>query len=267
MGIHNGLDRLDLGRLVDKNQLSYDLFLAQSDEITLHRNEQFIWIESADNSPVFKGVLETNVELHNSSPAISQFFKKLASGKDQFCWKVWSSSSPNNIGDILESQGLTVGSVNPGMAIDLSSCTFFKPPVDKLLVKKVDSNECLAQWIATLSDGFQLNQPLRATYRKVLMDGGFRDPVRLYLGLYDDEPVATACCYFEHDVVGIYWVSTLPAFRERGIGRCLMNIVLRDAYIAGYKFAILQASGEGFKMYKDIGFRQVCNNTRYEWKP
>ncbi|MGR5147355.1 GNAT family N-acetyltransferase [Photobacterium alginatilyticum] len=108
---------------------------------------------------------------------------------------------------------------------------------------------------------------MRSTYRKVLMDEGFRDPVRIYLGLYDGEPVATACCYFEHDVVGIYWVSTLPAFRERGIGRRLMNIVLRDSYDAGYKFAILQASGEGFKMYKDIGFRQVCNNTRYEWKP
>jgi len=256
----------NLSKLIDKNQLSYDLFLAQSDVITLENNEQFIRIESTNPIPIFNGVLETTINQNDPDTLIRDILESLESRKDGFCWKVWSSTFPKNLGEILVSQGLKVSSESPGMAADLACHEFPPQSLEKLTVKQVSTEKGLEDWVITLFEGFQLSYELRPIYNKILMDAGFKNPVKSYLGLYDGQPVATASCFYSDGVVGIYWVSTIPAFRGKGIGRNMMNVILKDASNCGYRVAILQSSNKGFGMYKKLGFSQYCTNIRYEWK-
>ncbi|CAG8999189.1 MAG: hypothetical protein CENE_01158 [Candidatus Celerinatantimonas neptuna] len=258
-------DEQSVPMVIDKNQLSYDLYLERSEGITLEKNDQFIWMQSSNPGSMFNGVLETTIRQDNPETLILDMLEQLKSKVDVFSWKVWASSSPPNLKNLLEHLGLRVASKSPGMAVDLTSMKWAAPKLEKLNIRQVSHADELALWVNTLIEGFQLGQRQKNMYRKILTDAGFQYPVKNYLGIYHDKPVATATCFFSDGVVGIYWVSTLTEFRGRGIGRGMMDSILKDALDAGYRVAILQASSVGFPLYQKIGFAEYCHNIRYQW--
>jgi ribosomal protein S18 acetylase RimI-like enzyme len=81
--------------------------------------------------------------------------------------------------------------------------------------------------------------------------------MHIFLAELDDgTPVGTAMAFVSEDVVGIYSVSVVPAFRRRGIGHALT----RAAILAGgERTAVLQASDEGVGMYRSLGFEPFAN--------
>jgi GNAT superfamily N-acetyltransferase len=81
--------------------------------------------------------------------------------------------------------------------------------------------------------------------------------VRHYLGFMDGQPVATIMTVSEGEVAGIYAVATLEAYRSRGIGGAILTQALRDAQADGYKWAVLQSSPMGQKLYLKQGFKEV----------
>lgn len=258
-------DEQSMPTLIDKNQLSYDVYLACSNGIALEKNDQFIWMQSRNPSPMFNGVLETTIRQDNPEILIRDRLEQLKSKVDVFSWKVWASSSPQNLKYILESLGLRVSSKSSGMALDLTSIEWTASKLEKLSIRQVSHADELALWVNTLIEGFQLGQRQKRMYRKILTDAGFQYPVKNYLGIYHGKPVVTATCFFSDGVVGVYWVSTLTEFRGRGIGRGMMDFILKDALDAGYRVAILQASSDGLPLYQNLGFREYCDNIRYLW--
>jgi len=73
-------------------------------------------------------------------------------------------------------------------------------------------------------------------------------------------PVATSFGVLVNDHVGVFNVSTRPAYRRRGYARAATAAVLRDAYAQGARTAFLHCTPAGRGVYESLGFA-----TAEEW--
>ena len=90
------------------------------------------------------------------------------------------------------------------------------------------------------------------------MQLGLDFPIRNYVGYWNNKPVSTSTIFYGGGVAGIYCVSTLPEARGRGIGAAITLRPLRVAREMGYRVGVLQSSEMGFNIYKNLGFRHLC---------
>ncbi len=80
--------------------------------------------------------------------------------------------------------------------------------------------------------------------------------VTLLLYYYREKPVATLELFpTDAHTMGLYNLSTLAAYRGNGIGSTLMRYALCKARELGYHRVVLQASQDGMRIYRRLGFR------------
>jgi hypothetical protein len=81
---------------------------------------------------------------------------------------------------------------------------------------------------------------------------------RLYLGIYDGEPVATSLLFLIAGVAEVNLVSTIPSKREKGFGSLITRYSLVDVSKMGYRVGVLESLPKGENVYKKLGFREYC---------
>ncbi|HEY7025061.1 MAG TPA: GNAT family N-acetyltransferase [Candidatus Limnocylindrales bacterium] len=93
---------------------------------------------------------------------------------------------------------------------------------------------------------------------------GLPDSVRVFAAV-DQKGIAhaTAACHVFGEYTQIFFVSTEPEWRRRGIGHAMTVGVLRAAASLGARHAILHATEDGLSVYKRIGFEPIGMLTRY----
>jgi len=77
-------------------------------------------------------------------------------------------------------------------------------------------------------------------------------------------PVATGEATVHDGVAGLYNICTLPDFRHRGYGTAMTLQPLRYAHAAHCHTAILQATEQGARIYKRLGFETFGIITEYK---
>ncbi len=85
-----------------------------------------------------------------------------------------------------------------------------------------------------------------------------RDEVDLYLIEREGEPAGACLTITDHGVTGIYWVTTVPAHRSRGVGRQLMHAVLART---GDRPVTLTAATAGKALYDSLDFTVIGPST------
>jgi N-acetylglutamate synthase len=83
------------------------------------------------------------------------------------------------------------------------------------------------------------------------------DGFRCYVGEVDGRPVATAIGVTAGAFTAIFSVATDPAFRHRGFGSAVTARAATDGVLAGAAWCWLQASTDGYPVYRNLGFRTV----------
>ncbi len=170
-------------------------------------------------------------------------------------WHVGPSMRPAELGKRLLEAGFTSDGSEPGMAVRLSELRT-PPIVSGLEITRVQTDDDLAIWAATLGRGFgegeKEAQWVASVYRRL----GYGDPWRHYLGFLDGEPVATTTVYLAAGVAGIYFVMTVPEARRRGIGAAITYAALHRA--RDVEYGVLGSSPAGRSVYAGLGFRQHC---------
>lgn len=185
-------------------------------------------------------------------------------------WHVGPSMRPADLGDRLLAAGFVADSTEPGMAADLSALTMDRPTSDGPEVERVTDEATLAEWEATLASGFGEGEREARWVASIYRAAGYAEPVgpwRHFLARLDGIPVGTATAYLAAGVVGLYFVSTAPAARRRGVGAAVTLAALRDARELGYQVGVLQSSAAGRSMYARLGFRELCAFHLYAWHP
>jgi ribosomal protein S18 acetylase RimI-like enzyme len=59
------------------------------------------------------------------------------------------------------------------------------------------------------------------------------------------------------DTMGVYLVATAPAVRKRGLGTAVMRGLLAAARRRGLAASVLQATDDGFGLYRRLGYRDL----------
>lgn len=79
----------------------------------------------------------------------------------------------------------------------------------------------------------------------------------------DGEPVSTLTTFIEGEVAGLYSITTLEAYRARGLARTMLAHVLGVLQQNGAKAAVIHATPMGRNVYKSVGFKEELTITVY----
>lgn len=99
------------------------------------------------------------------------------------------------------------------------------------------------------------------------MGFGPESPWRHYVGMMQDEPVATSSLLVGGGVPAVYHVVTRKPWRGQGIGTTLTMAPLMQAQRHGYRLGVLQATIAGRPVYERMGFKEYCQLRMYTWQP
>lgn len=122
------------------------------------------------------------------------------------------------------------------------------PPPPGLRVVEAVDEELLAHADRVLIDGF----PIGGVAHGGLLDGRLLDsPVRVWVGLEGDQPVAVAAGHAANGVVEVAMVATLPEARGKGYGEAVTWAATMADPSAP---AILIASDPGRPVYERMGY-------------
>lgn len=181
-------------------------------------------------------------------------------------WWVGPTTRPADLGRYLEGAGLQRTEDDVGMALPLGRVGA-PPEVPRGLdVRRVTGRSEMRAWVQAAARGFGL--PVAMVWAlQGLLAGAQDDPTqRYYLGWEGGEPVGTAMLSWSGDSAGLYWVSTVPEARRRGIGTAMASVPLAHAREERPDaLAVLHATPMGVGMYRRLGFLEYCRIAHYAW--
>jgi len=185
----------------------------------------------------------------------------------KFSWLAHEGLPPVKIHKALLAHGLTFReSFATEMAVDLSLLSEDQPSHSGLRIVPVEDEYSLRQWIHIASVGFRISKKFEKVWYDFFMDSIFIPQFRTYLALLNGKPVGTSQLFLSEGVAGIYNVTCLPEARGQGIGSAVTLAPLLDARAMGYRIGILQASKQGYGVYRRLGFQDFGNLSLYLWE-
>jgi predicted GNAT family acetyltransferase len=151
------------------------------------------------------------------------------------------------------------------MAVDLSLLEDL-PTLPGLSIVPVEDEYALRQWIHVASIGFKISGRFEKVWYVFFVDAIFNPQFRTYLALLNGEPVGTSQLFLSEGVAGIYNVTCLPEARGQGVGSAVTLTPLLKAREMGYRIGILQASKQGYNVYRRLGFQDFGSLSVYLWE-
>lgn len=179
-------------------------------------------------------------------------------------WLVTPSSRPESLERRLAENGFSLNRSWRSMAISAGHRPTSLMPCGLKIVEVTD-DVGLKAWADVMVKNFDMDEdvqgPFSAYYAGIGI--GDRSKRRYYTGHVDGMPVATAALFYGREAAGIYYVSTAKAYEGNGIGTAMTCHVLGEARNAGYRIATLNASDQGYPLYKRLGFKEYYETKIY----
>ena len=193
---------------------------------------------------------------------IEKFYRQL---NLPFWWWIYPSGQGGRSRTFFESNGLRYLTKIPCLAIDLTLIPTATQSISEVCVSLVKNHHDLALWEKLSFAGFEFADNSTIPYHHFVasFDITEQSPQKLFLAYLDGFPVASSMLFMNGDTAGIYFVSTLPAYRGRGIGLTLTNYTMLYAKKSGLNLCVLQASELGFNVYIRAGFSRYCDADVY----
>jgi len=171
------------------------------------------------------------------------------------------------INRVLLGHGLTFKeSFATEMAVDLSVLPEELPAHPGLRIVPVVDGNALRQWIHVASIGFRISEKFEKVWYDFFVDTVFDGQFQTYLALLNGKPVGTSQLFLSEGVAGIYNVTCIPEVRGQGIGSAITLAPLLKARELGYRIGILQASQQGYGVYRRLGFQDFGELSLYLWE-
>jgi len=248
-------------RAIEANQFEFSKDLGRSPQVEMHEDPDIVWFVTGRPFPRFNRVLRAHFESEGVDARIEAALAPFRSRNVPMVWHTGPTTRPADLGDRLLAHGLKRTGDEPGMALDLwtlpASVSASTPST--LTIERVAEMDRLREWAHTCSGAFGSVPGVAEARRSVEADLGLGVPWRrLYIGLLEEQPVATSLLFLGAGVAGIYTVGTVPAAREQGIGRAMTIAPLAEARALGYRVGVLHASPMGVGIYRRLGLREYC---------
>ena len=149
--------------------------------------------------------------------------------------------------------GLSLVESRPGMALDVSGLRSAPDP-GGIEVRRVVDEATLAKVTEADAIAFDVEPTLTKAF---LPPAALDDPVqRVFAAFHGEEVVGAGESFLADGVLGVFGISTVPAFRRRGIAAAVTSRLIEDG--AGEAdLAVLQSSKLGLGVYERLGFRKM----------
>jgi GNAT superfamily N-acetyltransferase len=196
---------------------------------------------------------------------IKEIYKKL---NLRFWWWIYPRGQSMKTTSLLQDAGLRFLEKVPCMAADLSDLQLKRQISNNITISPVKDKNDLLIWADISFHGFEMPESAREQYGTFVssFDLGGQAPQKLFLAYFDGKPVATSLLFTHKNTAGIYYVSTLPAYRNKGLGLLITLAAMQAAKESGFKNVILQATPLGAIVYKRAGFKECCHADVYRLK-
>jgi len=251
----------NLARAVETNLTALHLFLGQWPELGLHREVDRLWTISERRFSLCNVILDARLGPADPDTQIERALRPYSGTGVNLMWKLGPSTRPTDLGSRLEKRGFLALPNLHGMALDLRALGFVPRCASELEVREVDGAETLNLWRHAVDRGFgwpSYGAKDIADNLNYFFERGRGRPFTAFVAIVDKEPVSSSLVFFEDDIGGIYFVSTVPEFRRRGFGSVITAAALMEARRRGCKTAILHATEMGYPIYRRLGFEEVC---------
>ena len=235
----------------------YDFFITISKKANrvAHTNEAIKWVITRPS--VWPNYLfDEQFEKSNIEEQIIYIKNQIKTKKAPSQWFIGPRSNSPNLANILNKHSFTKIGQWPGMAVRLSEMNKNFPKPLNLTIKIIDDNKTLIQWVEVVSLAMFGGGFIGIDLFKNLIS---EQNVRFYLALLNQKPVATSMLFISSGIAGLYLISTLPEYRNQGIGTIVTLAPLIDAQKIGYCIGGLFATYLGERVYRKIGFKKYCN--------
>lgn len=173
-------------------------------------------------------------------------------------WWTGPVSTPVDLGARLRAAGLQRQNHMPGMAADLHAIRAEFPRPEGLAIAAAEDFSIFRR------HDHPFFGPANTERRRNLIEGVAwmvrQEPRRAwhFVASLEDVPVGCATVFLGAGVAGLYHVATVRKARGKGIGKAVTLAALEHARDLGYRTAILHSSKEGERIYRQIGFGEVC---------
>ncbi len=246
------------------NLFSMFQLFKQWPQAEVHDTPEILWSITKIPFPIFNSVLRPSLPDGRVDAVIDSILAEYNARKVPMMWWVGPSAQPADLGTILLKRGLQF-SVSPGMAADLAALPESYVLPEDLQIRKVANETELAIYCRVLCGVFGMPDFVADAFCDFFLNLGFDSPFINYIGLIDNEIVATSSVCLGGGVAGVYNVATLESARGKGIGSAMTAFPLLEARSDGYRIAALESSESGYSVYQKLGFQEYCKIAHYVW--
>lgn len=165
---------------------------------------------------------------------------------------------PVKLRGVMADNGYALEAINTAMAVNASALNSMPRPAGVRL-RPVETSEDLMRFCRTACRGNELPPSLEEELVRLMSGIDPRSASRLtpFIAERGDEAVATSVLLESADC-GVYFVSTVPEERGRGIGAWITYETVRQGLSDGCRSALVEASPAGCSMYHRLGFTDIA---------
>jgi ribosomal protein S18 acetylase RimI-like enzyme len=236
---------------------------------TVTRSDDLVIADSGLDDDTFNIVAAARFTQRSAQRRIAETMAFLDATGRTFAWWVGPTSTPADLAARLVEAGLPASEREAAMWAPISGVAAAPPPPG-LAVRLVASRAELTDFAAVVAANWEPPAPVvrqfyAAAAPQALADGC---PARYLVGYHSvgyhrERPVCAAEVFLHGGVAGLYSVSTLAPYRRLGFGQAVTLAALDAARRAGYATAVLQASEDGERLYRRLGFKSAATVTEH----
>jgi GNAT superfamily N-acetyltransferase len=253
---------------IKANWEAYHYCLGRSPNVELSIGRYLTWLMTDLPDFFMNLVVSTRLPSEDADELIESALAHFRSMNiRKLSWLAHEGIPSAKINKALLSHGLTFKeSFATEMAIDLSPLPGDLPIPPGLRIVPVVDEDTLRQWIHVASIGFRISEEFEKVWYDFFVDAIIDTHFRTYLALLNGKPVGTSQLFLSEGVAGIYNVTCIPEARGQGIGSAITLAPLLQAREIGYRVGILQASQQGYGVYRRLGFQDFGKLSLYLWE-
>lgn len=228
-------------------------FAQYLNQVELIRIPGFTIVNSGMPDDTFNYILEgdfSELDANRKINEVTDYFKKK---NVPFSWWISPYDKPENLSTYLENNGYINTENNIAMYFDLDGWDGHISMPQELEIVQAKDEKTLEDFALVLANNDAFFKKYFEWIASVLTDD---DPIEFYVGYVNGKPVVRGLsCYFAQ-LAGLHWLSTSPKERKKGYGKAMQEHRLKRAKDLGYHIAVLQASSEGYPLYKKLGYKE-----------
>jgi GNAT superfamily N-acetyltransferase len=251
---------------VEENALVYYKGIAFSLGGHFVENEQLTWFSTGRRSVLrFNGVLWTRTAAEKLDEIALPILNHFRANHLPFFWVDFPPGATPGLGEFLQNNDVAqIAKGMPAMARSLLDAPPL-PALDKVEISEVRSPRDQADWLDVHLEGSGDPPEANPDFKDFLQSSMQSLQWRHFIARQDGAPCAISTLLCAREAAGIYHVTTLPAYRGKGLGRALTLAAMQAGKVRGYSQALLFATPDGFPLYQKLGFKTVLTADLYAW--